>query len=77
VGVNVARELEAQGVEVFDHLQGTTTELTPVGDAIVRSDTFVPEHLNTGRKAGRCNIACWLSVPGHGTGWWEGQTPVL
>lgn len=74
MGVNIARELDRMGIEVFDHLEGTTEQTRPTGRVTVKSN--VPDHLNTGRHAGRANVACWLSVPGHGTGWWEGQIPV-
>ncbi len=30
-----------------------------------------------GAQSGRCNVACWVSVPTHANGWWKGQIPTI
>ena len=59
LGVNLARSLRRKGVEIFDHMPGQT-------------DQGAKEFENTG-TSGRTNLACWVSVPTHATGWWKGQ----
>lgn len=60
MGVHIAREVEAMGVEVFDDM--------PLADGIVRNAKTEGD-----RKTGLARTVCWLSVPSHAKGWWEGQ----
>lgn len=76
MGTQLSAALETQGVEVFDHLQGTTEETVANGKMIRHS--AIPDHfLQDTRHSGRANVMCLCSVPGHGTGWWKGQVPTV
>lgn len=70
-GSYVAEEIAKQGITVYDDLprpDGSIEDVvrTPVTD----------EHM-TPRNSGVANVACWISVPGHGTGWYKDQVPVV
>jgi glycosyltransferase involved in cell wall biosynthesis len=84
VGVKLALELDKMGVDVYDHLAGS--------EAHYSDGAFVPPQMQkewdsskpydgsivkAGRKEGRSNIVCWISVPSHGTGWFKGQIPCV
>lgn len=64
LGVQLARALEAKGVEVFDHFP------PPPG---VDFDAIGAQ----GRKAGTASTVCWVSVPTHASGWWSTQHKVI
>ncbi len=74
LGVEIAKQLRAQGVQVNDHLEGTEMVDTPTGMSMRLAQS---QHLNEGKQSGRSNVVCWVSVPTHGTGWWKGQTAVV
>ena len=57
MGVNIARQLRRQGIEVYDHLTG-------------QKDHGAKEF--EGNSA-RCGLACWVSTPSQARGWWKGQ----
>lgn len=67
LGVFLARELAAMGVDVYDDL--------PFPDDVKLSDADIK--VNEGRRTGVCNTAVWVSVPTHARGWWDGQRPVI
>lgn len=69
LGVNLAREIERQGVTVWDDLPGNPTP---------RSDLEM-EHLSNvrGLSSGIAKTAAWVSTPTHALGWWKGQSPVI
>lgn len=79
VGVALARELKRKDVTVYDHLAGSE-------DYYNLDGAFVPPALSLpsvpgdiqykDRDAGISNVVCWVSVPSHGTGWYEGQIPI-
>lgn len=60
MGVNIAREVERMGITVYDDM--------PMPDGL-RTNTKVEGD----RKPGLSGAVCWLSVPVHAKGWWEGQ----
>lgn len=64
LGVEVARALEAMGVDVYDDLAEPAEKR--------------PRHLIPleGARSKRTNVVCWASTPGHATGWWSGQHTV-
>jgi len=64
LGIMLHRELERIGVDVYDRFDG------PDGDSAY---TPAQRALNSGRRQKRTNVTCWVSVPGHARGWWEGQ----
>lgn len=69
MGHNIAQELKAQGVTVYDHLPGTEDPNVKVaGNAKVFLE---------GAREGKSNIVCWASAPSHAAGWWKGQTACL
>ena len=70
LGINLARELVKQGVNVFDHLPEP-------GGTDRQRDLEHLAHLNTGDKTGICPVVCWVSVPTHARGWYKGQVPVI
>lgn len=61
-GVKLAEAIERQGVTVYDSL-GEPDDTTA---AQARA-----------KRAGRANVAAWVSIPTHAIGWWEGQIPVI
>lgn len=61
-GVELAKALEADGVDVYDHL-----------DAPEEPHRFGDKLVETGQRSKRTNVVCWVSVPTHARGWWEGQ----
>src|SRR6266571_789770 len=68
-GINLAKQLQALGVDVYDHL--------PAPDDRGSRDLEHLAHLNTGKRSKVCNVVCWVSVPTHARGWWKGQYPVV
>lgn len=80
VGIKLAAELDKLGIEVFDHLDGSEAHYSDGGGFIPPALQAVGGTANEvapqGRKGGRSNVVCWVSVPSHGTGWYEGQIPV-
>lgn len=66
MGVQIARELDRLGVEVFDHIAGS--------EAMFKDGWAIDW---SGVNPGLANVACWLSVPAHGSGWFEGQIPIV
>ena len=64
MGVNIADAIERQGITIYDQLDGTDVD----GLVVPAGTRFDPN-----RNVGRSNVALWLSVPGHATGWWKGQ----
>lgn len=66
-GTFLAQELEKMAVDVYDDL--------PIADEIMLSDS--DEKVNAGRRTGIANTVCWISVPTHARGWWQGQRPVI
>lgn len=67
-GVNVAEQLDAMGVKVYDHL-------SPDGP-IPSHASYVRDKV-AGPSAGRSQVICWLTVPTHARGWWKDQIPVI
>lgn len=65
-GVELAKALTSLGVDVYDHLPSPEDGPPRWGDQ---------DHLDTDAKI--CNVACWISVPTHATGWWKGQIPIM
>ena len=63
MGVNIAREVEAMGIEVFDDM--------PLPDGLIGNRKYEGD-----RKTGLAETVCWMSVPSHAKGWWEGQRAV-
>jgi glycosyltransferase involved in cell wall biosynthesis len=63
-GVNLASALSDLGVDVYDDQPMPEQFRRPHEDAV---------HT----RAKRTNVVCWVSVPGHARGWWEGQHRVL
>lgn len=62
-GVKLAAAIEAQGVEVYNHLESPE----------VQDRVQVAEDQRTGLT----NVACWLSTPGHARGWHKDQYAVI
>jgi glycosyltransferase involved in cell wall biosynthesis len=77
--VNLAEQLERKGITVYDHLQGSEEHYSVDSAFIPPALLEVPEkrdfHDLSKRAAGRSELVCWVSVPSHGTGWFEGQVP--
>lgn len=68
MGVYLAKCMREQGVTVYDSL----------ADAPCNTDTSnLPLEFTGERTAGVSNVVCWVSVPTHARGWWEGQVPVI
>jgi glycosyltransferase involved in cell wall biosynthesis len=71
-GVELARALTAEGVEIYDRIdEPTAEELHP------KSPRFVLEEEGKRRRHKKTNVAAWISTPSHARGWWEGQVPVI
>lgn len=64
LGVKLAAALEDIGVEVYDQPSGEITA------PYQRDDTLR-------RAPRRCGNVCWVSLPGHAYGWWDGQVPSI
>jgi glycosyltransferase involved in cell wall biosynthesis len=80
VGVNLSEQLERKGVTVYDHLEGSEHHYS-IDNSFVPPALQIPGVNNNqvsfeGRKAGKAEVVCWVSVPSHGTGWYEGQVPI-
>ena len=60
MGLQIAKALKSRGVDIYDDLPGLQNPL---------------ERLDSEQTSGSkiCNTVCWLSVPGHAQGWWQGQ----
>lgn len=69
MGVSIAKALRTQGVTVYNDL--------PIPENDPNMIALPAGFDQTERTTGRSNIACWLSVPSHGLGWWKGQTPTI
>lgn len=61
LGVNLARGIEQQGIEVYDGLPSP-----------VQADKRAQAAAGIGREK-ICNVALWVSTPSHMRGFWEGQ----
>lgn len=70
MGLELKSQFDALGVEVFDHLEGTEDSTSELGQ---RMSMGRAAHLNQGKHSGRANVALWLTIPSHGSGWWKGQ----
>jgi glycosyltransferase involved in cell wall biosynthesis len=70
MGVNIAKEMQKMGVDVYDHLPEP-------GEPPPQRDLDHLAHLNTGKASKVCNVVVWASVPTHARGWWKGQYPVI
>lgn len=69
LGVNLARELPKQGVQLYDYM--------PEPDRVKQPSL---EHLgliNAGDREGICPAVIWVSVPTHARGWYKGQAPFM
>lgn len=65
LGVRLARQLEARGVELYTNLGEP-----PKPDSIVEPPPGPRPETPT-------NAVCWVSGPSHANGWWAGQHPFL
>ena len=65
-GIQLAKQLQARGVTVFD-------DLPPPDDVPRRGGEVGHED----RLSGIANMVCWVSTPAHAHGWYKDQTPVI
>lgn len=72
LGVCLSEQFKAQGIDVYDHLQGTDEHMDAFSDGAVMTPLNGP-----GRTSGRSNVVLWVSKPAHATGWWKGQRSVM
>ena len=72
LGMALADEFRKQNITIYDHLMGTDEAMDAFNDGAVITPLNGP-----GRTSGRSNVALWISVPSHATGWWKGQTSVM
>jgi hypothetical protein len=63
MGVNIAAAVERQGVTVYDDM--------PMPEGIIAN-----RKVEGDRTIGLSGLVCWMSVPVHAKGWWEGQKAV-
>lgn len=68
MGVHIAKALEDLGVKLYDDLE-------PSGPVPSHADYI--RHKTAGLSSGRSKMICWLTVPTHARGWWEGQIPTI
>lgn len=66
-GSYLAEALDAEGIDVFDHMPGVDPE----------REAEAWENMWEGSRAGICKTVCWVSTPSHATGWYRGQRLVM
>ena len=67
MGVNIAAEVAKAGVRIFDGIHGPDDGKLP-NEVLEREGE---------RDYGKTETICWLSVPTHARGWYEGQHAVI
>lgn len=68
MGVKLAEAIERQGVDLFNSIDVPD-------DVRTQHKGSLPEMLGT--RKGKTNVVAWVSTPGHASGWFEGQYPVI